>query len=67
MLLFVGADPRNAHISPRLTKTVQIWLSGLEMAKVLLKDIFDNPTLENLICEFVFIEEYLKKVVPNDF
>ena len=63
MLLFVGADPRNATMPPPLTKTVQMWLSGLEMAKVLLKDIFDNPTLENVICEFVFIEEYLKKVV----
>ena len=67
MLLFAGADPKNTPTSPPLKKTVQIWLSGLEMAKLFLKDIFDNPTLENLICEFVFIEEYLKKVVPNDF
>ena len=67
MLLFAGADPKNTPTSPPLKKTVQIWLSGLEMAKLFLKDIFDNPTLENLICEFVFIEEYLNKVVPNDF
>ena len=70
MLLSAGADPK---VDPNSKRTItsyrnvkekaKEWLSSLEMAKNLFEEIFDNLTLENLLCDFVYVEHYLKKLI----
>ena len=69
MLLSAGADPncrgtiRSYPINPNVKEKAKEWLSSLEMAKNLFEEIFDNLTLENLLCDFVYVEHYLKKLI----
>jgi len=76
MLLSAGANPTfgstpgfSAYL-PRIEATrhkiraqVKLWLAGLDAAKLMLNNIFDNEELEKEICTFIFTEDHLRRVL----
>ena len=63
LLLSVGLDPKNARPCGKVRREVHRWLQGLDSAKIVLHQIFDNEVLELEIQAFVYNEGLLRKIL----
>merc|ERR1712196_341980 len=72
VLLAAGANPKGATIfsagvnkqfNKRVAYTVSKWLASLHEAEKQLWKIFDNKTLEEEVCSFVYHKENLKALL----
>jgi len=63
MVLSAGGNPQGQIHIMAVRNQVNRWLEGLEVAKIMFTEIFDNGTLEAEICRFVYNEEYLRMAV----
>ena len=64
MLLSIGLVPReNSRILVEVQKMAQNWIQSLHAAKSAFEMLFDNPTLEEELIEFIYNEEALLAVL----
>ena len=64
ILLSAGAKsepPQDVAYPAGIVQEVRRWLRGFDQAEKCIQKTFDNPTLEKVICEFVYNEPELQR------